>query len=399
VYDAISSAPAVGALITTIPPSASVTTDADGHYTIDNVTPGQYTVLASKAGYGSGSTAVTAQSGGSVVADIALTKGSGNAPPAMPFNPHPDSSATVNPAEVMLSWSASDPERDPMKYDVYFGTTNPPTARVATNITDTVFRAGATEPGKTYYWSIVARDDHGGATIGPVWWFKTRNLSGPGSSLVFNGTGAYGLVGDAPDLRLSGGSYSIEAWVKPTAVDEQWRMVLSKGNSNDDLEYLLGLDRSNKFLFVTRRPPEFIYSKLIPAPNQWYHLAVVQDIVSSTILVYINGQLDQTLPISGQPSLNSARIFIGARDNFGSGTPISFFAGELDELRIWNRARTAQEIADGMVYASSGTEPGLVAYWSFDEGSGQTVLDRTGHGHTMQLFEGVSWRASTAPIQ
>jgi hypothetical protein len=53
------------------------------------------------------------------------------------------------------------------------------------------------------------------------------------------------------------------------------------------------------------------------------------------------------------------------------------FAGEMDEVRVWNTARSEAEIQANRDRRLAGDEPGLVAYWNFDEGEGQVVSDVT----------------------
>ena len=61
----------------------------------------------------------------------------------------------------------------------------------------------------------------------------------------------------------------------------------------------------------------------------------------------------------------------------------------LDEVRIWNTARTQQQIQDNMNKELSGDEPGLVGYWKFNEGQGTTVYDNAGNNHG--TIHGATW--------
>ena len=58
----------------------------------------------------------------------------------------------------MLGWSCSDPDGDPLTYDVYFGTVNPPDTMVSSNQTGTTFGTSGLSGGTTYYWKVVARE-------------------------------------------------------------------------------------------------------------------------------------------------------------------------------------------------------------------------------------------------
>jgi hypothetical protein len=55
-----------------------------------------------------------------------------------------------------------------------------------------------------------------------------------------------------------------------------------------------------------------------------------------------------------------------------------YFHGDIDEIRIWNVARTPEQLRAAMNERLSGKEPGLVAYWPFDDG---TPRDLTGNGN------------------
>jgi len=93
----------------------------------------------------------------------------------LPFSPEvisPTLNDVITGTSATLEWNASDVDNDPLTYDVYFGTVNPPTATVSTNQTTKTYSVDLN--GKTdYYWKIVVKDDKGGETLGQVWNFKT----------------------------------------------------------------------------------------------------------------------------------------------------------------------------------------------------------------------------------
>jgi hypothetical protein len=101
-------------------------------------------------------------------------------PPNMPSDPSPANHATGVSVYSDLSWSGGDPDPgDTVTYDVYIGSNpTPPLIETigpyAANQTYVSYGPGALSYNTTYYWQIVARDDHGVATEGPVWDFTTR---------------------------------------------------------------------------------------------------------------------------------------------------------------------------------------------------------------------------------
>jgi hypothetical protein len=73
-----------------------------------------------------------------------------------------------------LKWSATDVDvNDRLVYDVYFGTTNPPTVKISADITTNTVSTTVV-PSTEYFWKIVVKDGKGGETVGQIWKFKTN---------------------------------------------------------------------------------------------------------------------------------------------------------------------------------------------------------------------------------
>lgn len=111
--------------------------------------------------------------------------------------------------------------------------------------------------------------------------------------------------------------------------------------------------------------PGTLSSGTVPL-NQWVHLAVT---VSSDRQVnyFINGDPAGSWDASWD-------VTIGPNITLGDNTQRQF-NGMLDEVQIWNVARSQADIQANMVQPLTGYEPGLVAYYRFDEGGGITVYD------------------------
>jgi len=97
-----------------------------------------------------------------------------NLPPYTPSNPSPPDGATDVPIGADLNWTGGDPDGDPVTYDVYFGTISPP-PQVAWNHTITTYDPGTLDTLTTYYWQIIAWDNYGASTPGPIWQFTTED--------------------------------------------------------------------------------------------------------------------------------------------------------------------------------------------------------------------------------
>ncbi|MBI4356224.1 MAG: hypothetical protein HY597_07270 [Candidatus Omnitrophica bacterium] len=99
-----------------------------------------------------------------------------NLPPDVPHDPAPADGAMAQPLDVDLSWQASDPEADPLTFDVRFEAGNPaPQQLLVQEQTGTSADPGLLAAHTTYYWQVVAHDSQGATTEGPVWRLTTLN--------------------------------------------------------------------------------------------------------------------------------------------------------------------------------------------------------------------------------
>jgi hypothetical protein len=76
-----------------------------------------------------------------------------------------------------------------------------------------------------------------------------------------------------------------------------------------------------------------------------------------------------------------------------------YFPGQLDEIRLWNVARTQQQMQNYMHRPLTGMDTGLVAYWRFDDGSGSTLSDASVNGNTGTLVNNPTWVLSGVPFE
>ena len=113
------------------------------------------------------------EKGDSAIGDIWSFTTQENHPPNSPTNPSPTNGATgISIQNITLSWSCSDPDGDNLNYDLYFGeSSNPPL--LTTNLPDTTYTLSNLKYATKYYWKILARDEDGAVTTGPVWNFVT----------------------------------------------------------------------------------------------------------------------------------------------------------------------------------------------------------------------------------
>ena len=117
--------------------------------------------------------------------------------------------------------------------------------------------------------------------------------------------------------------------------------------------------------------------------KKWYHLAsvVTFDGTNSTMKIYINGNLDVEGSQAGKTHNAKGDLTMG-----------SGLTGKMDEAALFNRALTQAEIQAKMQSRTlSGSEAGLVGYWSFDDGRGKTATDNTLNGNHGALSGTPQW--------
>jgi hypothetical protein len=98
-----------------------------------------------------------------------------NHPPYQPSNPNPNHGADNVSVDTNLSWSCGDQDGDSLTYDIYFGNASPP-SQIARNWTTKTYDPGTLDDHTTYYWRIVAWDNHGARNTSTVWNFTTKTI-------------------------------------------------------------------------------------------------------------------------------------------------------------------------------------------------------------------------------
>jgi hypothetical protein len=176
-----------------------------------------------------------------------------------------------------------------------------------------------------------------GGTIGTATW---STLGKNGNALSFNGSSARVTIPDAPSLRLTAGM-TLEAWVFPTTVTGRWRDVVFKG---DDNYYLMattpvGSAPGAGGIFSGSYGETFGASAL-PA-NTWSHLSATYD--GTTLRLYVNGVQVASRAQTGTLATSANPLNIG-----GDAFYNQYFAGRIDDVRVYNTALSAAQIQSDM---------------------------------------------------
>jgi len=122
-------------------------------------------------------------------------------------------------------------------------------------------------------------------------------------------------------------------------------------------------------------------------PQDWHHIAIVIQSGQLTSTVYVDGVLLSPNPRLFNPDSLSIFLSHGAHGRYKIGRAQSgrYFQGDLDDFRVWGRVLTQSEVQASMGQELTGNEAGLLDYWKFNEGSGQTALDSTSQAAHLTL--------------
>ena len=172
-----------------------------------------------------------------------------------------------------------------------------------------------------------------------------------------NTIGAGARYVDIGDLDITGSQITVEAIIRKsnTTVSN----IISKHTGAADANYLF---RPTLFGITTTAGFFFCTNPITLPINEWYHIAATYD--GSLIKYYVNGCKVNELPATGDLVQNNLITAIGARP--ANTVPVEHFRGNIDEVRIWNIVRTEVEIQQNMNFLLPTTQPGLQAYYKFN---------------------------------
>jgi len=215
------------------------------------------------------------------------------------------------------------------------------------------------------------------------------------TALCFGGKGNYIRVPDADSLNISE-ELTIEAWVYLKDSTSNQKIVSKALWAGEDAGgYIFGVGSKQLYCdFWNHEHENYEFRGGTISNNKWNHLAITWA-TNGEIIGYINGKAVGTMAAGAQPIGKSLEdLIIGAAPR-GSAF---YVEGIIDEVRIWNVARTEHDLKSTMHQRLVGNEPGLAGYWRFDEGSGTKVYDQTDNANHGTIKGTLTFKKSDAPI-
>jgi hypothetical protein len=216
------------------------------------------------------------------------------------------------------------------------------------------------------------------------------------SALQFDGLDDYGRIPAAEHLKAATQKdFTVEVWLKAdpvaTPLETDTRSILDAGTGEGAFPYAIRYinagadvgkvqversDGSNRMMLVSKRSI---------SDGKFHHCALVKQ--GAELVLYLDGDdVGKTTDTYASNAATRDSLFLGSQNG-----KAKFFSGQIDEVRLWSRARSPKELVEEMHYRLVGNESELVGYWRMDEGAGTVISDQTdaaNHGQLVALNPG-----------
>jgi hypothetical protein len=171
-----------------------------------------------------------------------------------------------------------------------------------------------------------------GTVNGPIWTVQGKY----DNALVFDGTNDWVTINHASNLSLTT-TMTLSTWIYRTASQSGWHGILQKEGSGSLVYFLHLFNNQLSFGLSIGGNEQIVTAGGTLALNQWIHLAATYD--GSWQRLYINGIEVGSRAQTGVVATNTTPFRIGGNSLFGE-----YFAGRIDDVRLYNRVLSMTEI-------------------------------------------------------
>jgi len=226
------------------------------------------------------------------------------------------------------------------------------------------------------------------------------------NALDFDGTDDVVNIGDKDFSTMA--EFTVEAWFKTTNTSDNQRIVC-KDQQGTPGNFIFWYNTSLGWEFmaydnVANTWQRATYNSTSENDGNWHHIAGVIDQTDNKVYLYMDGVLKASDDFTANfmDDSDGEELVIGADSDLDNG--VSFpFDGTIDEVRMWDVARTQMQLRDNMhkELDSPLTESNLYAYYQFNETSGTNLPDESSNSNDGTLTDmdpSTDWVSSTAPI-
>jgi len=162
-----------------------------------------------------------------------------------------------------------------------------------------------------------------------------------GKALKFNGSSDYLAAPDSESLDINADQLSIAAWIN----GEDWpaanHVVRKVADTGTGSIYIIRVQPDTVRVYLNTSAGETIVQGTTAlTTNEWFHVGLTYD--GAEARIYVNGQLDISMNVSGELTQSNNELRIGR------GEPAGYFVGMIDDVRLYNHALTESELLSAM---------------------------------------------------
>ncbi len=206
-------------------------------------------------------------------------------------------------------------------------------------------------------YDTTTNNNHGVLTNSPTW------VDGKVGEQALGFPGGSNTYTDQGDTNDQTGSFTLSAWINPDDTSIVGQRIIAKDNGSQGWAVSLGDGGTGQIRFFTRETsPIATDTGNVISADSWHHVAAVFDTSEDIKTIYVNGvQEARDTGVTGDPVNNGSNLHFGKE-----------FDGSIDEVRIYNKALTENEIFDQYTATESGA-PSALTLPPITPGTSRTV--------------------------
>lgn len=209
---------------------------------------------------------------------------------------------------------------------------------------------------------------------------ECREATPAGYALHLNGHSEV-VIGNDPRLILQQGT--IEFWMRPEVVTTgvPFKTFFNVPNGKTIRRYDFQFAKDSTLIFTIGETTVLLPTKTHFTSSKWHHVAATWSAHNQVASLYVDGNLENSFKGNFYINGNDGIYAVLGCDDHGDGKRREkYFNGDLDEFRIWNRVRSANEISDGVNKSVDFADTSLVCYFNFDDANDLLVKDESTNG-------------------
>lgn len=203
------------------------------------------------------------------------------------------------------------------------------------------------------------------------------------TALDLDGKSSYVEIVDSEALNNVTEQLTVSLWIRPTSNPNRYAAILSKTdawvNRITHRSFIMNYKEGGSIQFAASPDGEGEASLYSPGGiikhNTWTHIAGVIDAEKNYMKLYINGIEVSNRDFKWIKKIYKSQLPLRIGWSHENRPAQSSFVGQIDDVRIWNIARTDADIRSDMITELKGDEPGLVGYWKFNKVTDGIISD------------------------